>query len=64
MNTSRALMILVGSVIAMPGGCETVLAINSDMLRATPLKDMKIPKRPMNIPVPRNQKPTLRFGLK
>ena len=31
-NTSRARTILDGSVIAIPGGCDTVFAINNDML--------------------------------
>ena len=34
-NTSNARTILAGSVIAIPGGCDTVLTINNDMLKAT-----------------------------
>ena len=49
-------MILLGSVIAIPGGCDTVFAINNDMLRATPTNETNIPKRLVIRPANRNQK--------
>jgi riboflavin synthase alpha subunit len=55
-NTSKARTILAGSVIAIPGGCDTVLTINNDMLKATPMKATTTPRRPMNRLTNRNQK--------
>ncbi len=49
-------MILLGSVIAIPGGCDTVFAINNDMLRATPTNETNTPKRLVKRPASRNQK--------
>ena len=58
-----ALMILLGLVIAIPGGCETVFAMSNVMLKATPVNDKNIPNKPLNMPKPRNQKAAL-FWLK
>ena len=53
---SIALIICVGSIIIVPGGTDMVFAINNDMLTATPVRDINIPKRPVSMPVPSNQK--------
>ena len=55
-NTSRARTILDGSVIAIPGGCDTVFTINNDMLKATPMKAINTPRKPMSRLAGRNQK--------
>ena len=55
-NTSRARTILDGSVIAIPGGCDTVFTINNDMLKATPMKAINTPRKPMSRLASRNQK--------
>ena len=43
-------MILLGSVMAMPGGCDTVLAMSSEMLSDRPTKEMTVPARPISRP--------------
>jgi hypothetical protein len=59
---SMALMIWVGSIIIVPGGTDSVFAINNDMLRAAPVQDIITPKIPVSMPVPRNQKSGHFFG--
>jgi hypothetical protein len=49
-------------MIIVPGGTDMVFAINKDMLRITPVKEINTPKRPVSMPVPRNQKAPLFFG--
>ena len=39
-NMSMALMIWVGSIIIMPGGIDSVFAINNDMLSVAPVQDI------------------------
>ena len=61
---SIALMIWFGSIIIMPGGIDMVFAIAKFRLRANPVKDIITPKILVSMPVPRNQKAALFFGLK
>lgn len=56
MKTSSARTILSGSVIAIPGGCETVLATSSAMLKPTPMNDTTAPRTLISEPTPRNHK--------
>jgi hypothetical protein len=61
---SMTLMILVGSIIIVPGGTDSVFAINNDMLSAAQVQDIITPKGPVSMPVPRNQKAALFASLK
>ena len=54
MKTSSARTILSGSVIAIPGGCDTVLATSRAMLKPTPMNETTEPSALTSEPTPRN----------